>query len=272
MPLPNFSSVWAKVERAKLHRDVLERQIAEYFRVEANQPRGIGKYDADCDCHIFRITFVPDTLPPLLEGASTALGDIAHNLRSALNHLAYQLALVQAKERGRPLTLSERTTVQFPIYSRSKRWTNWQKTNARLFRVEDFAAMKRFQPYRGQAGRPDSWSGPYRHQLTLLAQFSDRDKHRLPNVIAVTPNRFTTFVPVTAVLSADRWIRSVPPQRVVLGTEFHRYAFGSGVGHMDVEAEITPTISLPKRGSLTSEVDRIAAFVVQIVREFDPLA
>lgn len=269
---PNFRSTWAKIERAKLHRDLLERQIAEHFRVESNQPRCVGKYDSYCDCHVFRVTFVPDSLPGLLEDASAALGDIAHNFRSALNHLAYQLALVQAKERGHPLTLSERGSVQFPIYTRSVRWRNWQKTNGGLFRAPDFAAMKRFQPYRGRAGRPDNWHGPYRHQLTLLAQLSNRDKHRLPNVIAPPPSKLSMgWLPQTA-LFTTRHILSVPPQRVVLGAEVFRYAFGPGVQDMDVKARITPTISLPKRGPITAEVDRIGAFVVEIVRAFDPIA
>lgn len=70
---PDFRSVWARIERAKVHRDVLERQMAEHFAVEANQPRAVGKYDADCDCHIFRVTYLPDSLPGLLEDVTTLL-------------------------------------------------------------------------------------------------------------------------------------------------------------------------------------------------------
>lgn len=270
MARPDLRSTWAKIERAKLHRDLLEEQIAEHFRIEANQPRCVAKYDAYLRCHVFHATYVPDTLPEILEAASTALGDIAHNLRSGLNHLAYQLALIQAKERGSPLTLAERGSVQFPIYPRRVRWRNWRKTNARLFRSEDFATMQRFQPYRGRAGRPDSWNGPYRHQLTLLAQLSNRDKHRLPNVIAVPPTHWRMSAIPIAALFTTRRIVSPPPTRVKLGAEMLQYAFGPGVEEVEVKAQITPSVMLPKRGPVVTEVDRIAAFVVEIVSEFGP--
>jgi hypothetical protein len=39
---------------------------------------------------------------------------------------------------------------------------------------------------------------------------------------------------------------------------------------MKIAGEITPTMSFPKRGTVVGEIDRVASFVLQIIREFDP--
>lgn len=260
---PNCTSAWAKIERAKEHRDVLEAKIADFFSIKANRPRGIGKYEADAGCHIFRIAYVPPNLAAFVGDASLAVGDIVSNLRSALDHLAYQLALVEASCRGSPLTAEERKNVYFPIHTR--RWTRDSKADVRRFGGPSVAVIKHFQPYRGRAGDGDGRR--YRHQLTLLRQLSNRDKHRLLVVVAAVPDRIKTgmFPPGVRLRITGR-------KRVQLRAEFGRATFPDVEGEVDVTAEMTPTISFPQGWPVISSVDRIAAYVVEIVRQFDPLA
>lgn len=277
MARPDFSSTWAKIERAKEHRDGLERHIADHFNIESNRPRCVGKYDPDCGCHIYRVSWVPPNLGRLQTDVSLTVGDIAHNLRSALDHLAYQLALVEARRQGSRLTPSDRRGIYFPIHTRYRGswpnvgWINREQTYVGRFGVVNAAILKSFQPFRGLAGRPDSWSGPYRHQLTRLNALSSRDKHRLPNVIAAIPNNLSWRAGTPDFDTTYRYIGSSAP-RVVLGAEAMRIRhLGAGVDGMEVEAEVRPHISLGNRGTVWSDVDRLATFVVEIVRAFDPI-
>lgn len=267
---PDFSSTWAKIEWAKYHRDVLNSGIDTHFVRKANKPRAIGKYEPDAACHVFRVTSVPANLSSLMSDVSLTVGDIVHSLRSALDHLAYQLALAEARRRKSVLSVAERRNVYFPIHTRRRGtypnfgWKNREHAYVGRFGKDNVAILKRYQPYRGRAGDPDIvgvW-----HPLTLLHQLANRDKHRLLVVVAAAPDRFQTGIPPAGV---HMW--ATGHRRVELGAEFARATFPADYLEVEVDTEITPTISLPKRGSVISAVDRISAFVVKIVSEFDPL-
>lgn len=78
-----FSSVWAKIERAKKHANDLEAEIIAFWgtnsyevEIEGNPKTGPASY---------RIKGAPQPLPECLP---LIAGDVAHNLRSALDHFA----------------------------------------------------------------------------------------------------------------------------------------------------------------------------------------
>jgi len=265
--------------RAKDHRDQLERRIADAFQQGSGDlPIAVGKYDPDTGCHVFRITYVPASLPVLLQDVQLTMGDIAHNLRAALDHLAYQLALAEARRANVRLSADELGRIYFPIHTRgiggrpNVGWQNREQTYLARFGAANLAVIKRYQPYRRWTRRTDSWSGRYQHQLTLLRDLSNRDKHRLLPVIAAIPNSFRWYTPPGVLL--DFWSHdcaSPLADRVKLGAEVMRQRFvGPGTAEVDVRAEVPPLISLPKRGDVVGEMDRVAAFVVRIVREFGP--
>lgn len=87
---PDFSSTCAKLNRAAEHRAALERLISDHFATEANRATGIARYEDAAGCHVIRITHIPASLRELLMSVSLAVGDIAHNLRSALDHTTCQ--------------------------------------------------------------------------------------------------------------------------------------------------------------------------------------
>ncbi len=134
--------------------------------------------------------------PPLEWGVR--IGEIAHNLRSALDGLVYQLALLEEEApRG----------TEFPIYligrTERRRRTGGGKIphferdglrKLRPLRDEHKAAIERLQPYkRGRAGRGNF--------LYLLHEISNADKHRLIQVVGPRFKRlsFTMRVGDTAV-------------------------------------------------------------------------
>ena len=99
---------------------------------------------------------------------SVIVGDFVHNLRSVLDHLAWQLVLVSG---GTP---SERT--QFPIFI-SERVSGgplaaWQRMTAGMNDLI-LSEVHRVQPYTAGDNAPFT-------SLAILNALSNEDKHRLP--------------------------------------------------------------------------------------------
>ncbi|MGH7861577.1 MAG: hypothetical protein ACREOS_04985, partial [Candidatus Dormibacteraceae bacterium] len=80
----DLSSSWAKVERAKVHIDQLRTEVGP-------QPHNIPlrhEFDSEDRAIVWRVKSVKEAIDwPLL------IGDAVHNLRGALDHLAWQLAI-----------------------------------------------------------------------------------------------------------------------------------------------------------------------------------
>ncbi|MCH8065090.1 MAG: hypothetical protein IIC90_04605 [Chloroflexi bacterium] len=141
----------------------------EIVRAEFN-PR-TGKY-------VYRILM--DVLPPVDIGVT--IGEIAHNLRSALDNLTWQLARLETR------TPYDRT--QFPIFSRrftarrdrhGNRLPQFERDGRRYLqslRPEHQAAIERYIGGRGFR----------RHPLFRLHEINNTDKHRLFQVVATKPS------------------------------------------------------------------------------------
>lgn len=89
-----------KIARAKIEIDQLRLmqniffENTHYYAVKAEQNLKSGKY-------IYRIRI--DGPPPSLDWG-VSIGEITHNLRSALNHLVYQLTLLNSA--NKPITVT----------------------------------------------------------------------------------------------------------------------------------------------------------------------
>ena len=274
MRSPDFRAVWWKIERATQHRAAFHLDAEKYFGIEANRPLCIGKYNPSRSYYSFRVSYIPPTLREFLLYSAITIGDFAHDLRSALDHLAYQLALVEATRAGRRLDARDREGIYFPIHGRQRsapkrRWTAKEKGYVSLFGASNTTRIKQFQPYRGRAGRTDYSAGRFRHQLTLLSRLSNRDKHRLPNVVAAFPADLRMIQPVRPGLQFEGI--GFVSNRVVLGAEiFRARVSGAQDREVDVEAEVRPLIAFPNGANAGVEMDRIVLFVMEVVRAFDP--
>src|SRR5262245_46372286 len=98
-----------KVERAKEHRDALDAYIRDTFAIDANRPRLGVKSDPETGEQILYINYMPE-LDGFANRCSLILGDAVHNLRSALDRLAYQLA-----HRSTSGNIQKPKSIQFPI-------------------------------------------------------------------------------------------------------------------------------------------------------------
>ena len=162
-----LDDAYAKLGRARTHLKKLNRIINKFvadhpYRIEPEPDPKTG------ELVLVAHSLVPDE--PVPTSVSLVAGDVAHNLRGALNFLVWQLAIHRGKPHGQ---------MQFPIIHDEGRAypkpapARFPDAVARYHLDKlnplDLALIERLQPYNG---------GHLRH-LALLALINDADKHKL---------------------------------------------------------------------------------------------
>lgn len=165
----------AKIERAFEHLRVLEGQMPAY--IEKHSPYALRLSQIDQQTGWCTLTIVPDQPPKPRFGI--VLGDVMHNLRSALDYLVTALA----DRNGIPVT----TRHEFPIFGdpnpyRKKVGTAAVAVSAGpLHGITDgLGLVEQCQPYHRQQ---DARLDPLWH----IYRFNNADKHRLPPFLLALP-------------------------------------------------------------------------------------
>jgi hypothetical protein len=172
---------WEKWERAEEHRLVLANDIVQTFSEEKNRIQTrleMGDHPGE---YVFRVTAIETA--PLMRWALMT-GDVVHNYRGSLDHLAWRLALLH--NHGYQPTRPNR--IVFPIHSRRRKFID--SPIKKKFDRFHWSILDEFQPYQGRRGRPDNWSGDYIPQLALLQLLSNRDKHQHLTPILLPPTGY----------------------------------------------------------------------------------
>jgi len=163
---------FAKLERAWEHLDLLHRELGAYL--ERGPYRVLVQRKPD-DAWYVATMFIEDS--PVRLGV--VLGDFVQNLRSALDHLVWQLVLAQG---GKP----QRSNT-FPIYRAQEDFIRdvicGPKHRAALEGIDPqsdaWAYVEGLQPHHAR--------DPRFHGLNLLRMFSDTDKHQLVQTVMSFP-------------------------------------------------------------------------------------
>jgi len=164
-----------KIARAYQQIDSLQHDSELFFnRYIGAAP--VGKFNEKTGMYDLLVPEQPDI--PL--DWSICVGEIAHNLRSALDQLVCQLAIVS--ELGRDWRFCEEKRTGFPIYicgPRSGKPMKERFTRKRLsyLRKPYRTTIQGFQPYKRR-------NGQRRSPLWLLHQMNNADKHRVIPVVA----------------------------------------------------------------------------------------
>jgi len=181
-----------KVDRAQEQLKALDIEIEEFLK--ADRYGGVvAEFNRRTREHALRLVTTGDGTPPLRW--SLDIGEIAFNLRSALDHIAIQLALSVPGQKATD-ALYEKT--QFPIClhgpdsSKRKRW-RWKNGMSYITYIsrKHRAILQGMQPY-SRRDRKRARFGPFRgrvplgrkHPLWLLREVNNADKHRLLLVTA----------------------------------------------------------------------------------------
>ena len=163
----DFSSVRAKFHRAEEHIDTFEKEVTTW--VQSNPYRVAVKHNADRSRYWAVVETIRD---PNLERWSLIAWDAVHNLRTALDHLIYSVAIFRTQQNPPP----RRRDWTFPI--RGDQASLQSTISNKPFPKLGNAVLKeieRFQPY----NRPHNVFPPL---LTLLQRFDNSDKHHILRV------------------------------------------------------------------------------------------
>lgn len=173
-----LGGVLAKVNRADAHLEVLDHVWTEYIRADPC-PYTFSVYEdpdtGDNDVHVEIVEQPPDVL-------SVIVGDVLHNLRSGLDHLAWELVKRAGGKPGRHTC--------FPICDTEDEWIKMVEHRRRsddrrspLDGIEPESPIWQFiqavQPYKGAI---------YAEAMTDLRVLSNADKHRTLLVSGVYPD------------------------------------------------------------------------------------
>ncbi|GEM_PF-1475439 len=165
MLTPDFVSCALKIGRAEEHLMALQTETVAWYKSEPYT--GIKKRNADGS----RYSVIAEIKnKPTLERWSLLSADCLHNLRSALDHMVYVIAV---RDSGQSPPPGEKS-LQFPICDTPEKFAGQQwRIGGLSDRVQ--AAIESVQPY----NRPYPDLPPL---LGLLRDFNDVDKHRLLKV------------------------------------------------------------------------------------------
>jgi hypothetical protein len=206
-----------KLARAESQFYVLQQQIEavwppeETWPVRTEQHRGGLEY-----------RFYLGELPGIEPAWALMAGEIMFNLRSALDHLAWELHVRHF--RGRPIPKDIELSSQFPIFDTHDKWRRKGLRRIKSLSERDRRTIRFLQPYKR---RHDKWSS-VRRGLSDLNALHNIDKHRKLHLVAGT-QRFATapwsphefgfrfdpvFGPVKSHDHIDTWFFAEPPSKL----------------------------------------------------------
>lgn len=186
---------FAKAKRAEV---ALEETAVEWRAWVESDP-----YPSRVESHGAEHLIYYDFSVPAPPHFAVRIGEIAHDLRSALDHLAWREAL---EHLGREPTRDEAKEIAFPICERRR---SFERSSVREYVSTDaWAAMERHQPFRDETPKRP-------HALALLHWINRMDKHRFLHsnevvIFRFNPLKYVTFGQGARLLAAT-------PRREILG-------------------------------------------------------
>lgn len=197
---------------------------------------------------------------------SVLAGEIAHELRTALDHIVFGLA---TKHLDRIPTEKEARGITFPV---AVEHAHLDGGSAKGYLSEDaWALIEQFQPYR----RVDD---PVRHPLCAMHRFNRADKHRSLHPIGVFPEQYSVervlhWNPQAELL--EKLILAVPGQRPIGQTEIARLRFapwnpvGPGIDpQVSVEGKLAMRIEFGETGEPSGDLGDFTTWTRAVVWAF----
>jgi len=223
-----FDSARAKIERARQQTDALRAVFEGFYKSQSYSIR----QELDPQAGEKRLVFHADPLP--LEW-SVIIGEIVHNLRSALDHAIYELTCIES---GGPLEGTE-----FPIFDNESRYFALDRRGnptraSGLFKIRGIkdetrrAVIKGLQPFEFRKTHPAD-------QLPIIAlvhKLNIVDKHRTLHLCRMSTTQLQTRV-----------LRDIHPISMTIviprledGTEVTRWRpVGDFNDEVDMESEVS---------------------------------
>jgi hypothetical protein len=171
-----------KLRRARTHFEGLHAEVDTFLNAEPPPYRIVAEDDPYSRDRIYRME-IGRPLPAIEWGV--VVGDVIHNLRSGLDHLAYALCLANAPTEEPP------NGTEFPIFAAEDGFDRRDRGGG-LYKIRGMAseaqeAIRALQPYlHGNAAESQS--------LWLLQKMSNIDKHRYLHLTVIGYPMISFFV------------------------------------------------------------------------------
>ncbi len=166
----------AKLAWGRIHAELLDAEVVRLYGPEAGAPYTLGKsLNKNKDC----VRFWVKTIDERPGNLALILGDALYNFRSALDHVAYQLA---RHTQGR----APRSMVAFPIATNAARFARPEVVEMlQEIAPEHRTIIENFQPYRRV------FTGDVAHPFAVLSAACNKDKHRLLHILMLTNHKMS---------------------------------------------------------------------------------
>ena len=255
-----FESAWLKWAWGVRSADVLLdniRELAAMTDLEVYLSVSM-RYEAKRHCIVLVVDDVGQPFPDLW---GLLLGDVVHNWRCALDHIAWALY-----KRG-TANLSERRErdVSFPIFTTRTAFNDSLKKNLPGVKLRDTAVVRRYQPYLGGKRRSS------KHVLLVLQELSNADKHRFLQPVIAYPKTAS----YTIVATSDCIYRRLAPKTheggaIEPGAELVRfYVKKTGPEpRIQVAPHFSFTPAIRERFPLEDWLHWTARMILNLLREF----
>lgn len=263
---PLLTAAVSKLQWAQRHRAGLQSNIESFFASPEGRTTLRAKFDSDSGYHSFSVQSLP-LICEFEDFFTNSVADIAGALRAALDKLAWMSACDFAAS-GEP---AKPTAVKFPMIDDPGKWSDVGGAQSQLDPLHrDF--IKGFQPYQGINGWADSWHGPYLHQLTLLREMSNDDKHRETQPIMLVQANFgltrSDIAKGVGIYGYD-WMFPSLGKSMQENLEMLRVRFvESAEPEIENAGIATPEVTLPEGRRAIQTLDRLERFVHLILSEF----
>ena len=258
----SLAGVWAKIARADDQFQLLEREMRAFFDRDP-EPIGtsVGYFDSESGWHI-SYGVVNEEPPPRL---GVILGELVHNVRSALDHLVWQLVIWNDND---PVPGVGGNA--FPFAMTKNAWKGAQKGPLAGVADKHRAIIREVQPYKGS-------DGPENTVTADLSHLSNVDKHQI-----VHPTLATILDPGAGPHRASFRVvegeAEIVQEQVNFGASFEHGAPlmrcrteppNSGI-KVHVEGDIPGDIAFGERRVRFGCVKNFPQVARVIVREFEP--
>ncbi|GEM_PF-5438179 len=258
-----------KISKAKSDLVLLDNQINIFTNDPSNKAILKSKHSSEKDTHQIYIHSIPE-LDDFANDIAINVGEIIHNTRSSLDNLIYELALVNTNN-----NIVKPKRLQFPIYDTFEEFQKYGEPVISEISSKHKSIIESYQPFHGTAGRPDSWNGPYVHQLSLLRDLSNTDKHRTIIEIFFDPNHFELMNSGVLILNMHQYNISLNPMKYFNDFKpasmsndevvFEAKVPGLIIDNSEIAGYAIASVTLEERRPLYHTINRIIEYVGIVV-------
>jgi hypothetical protein len=252
-----LAGCYAKLGHAEAHAQALHEEIKAFQDLHALRIDGNPALDGSSD---FVFTVKAEEDPPTLKWGCR-IGDIFHNLHSALDALAWQLAVFALR---REPTEKEARSISCPIALSGGDFDSLPVVN--LLDPAHVSTLRDLQPYqRGGRRRAEG------HPLAVLKRFSNVDKHRVVTVNYVALEDFPLKDPAATDYEIRRISTAPADTPLVDGQELARVEGVVTGSRPEVEghAKLTGRLAFSDGTPAQQKIDEIGRSAQAFIRRFE---